>query len=151
MPVKCRSVVRWRLAKDLSLFYSDVIMGAMTAQITSLTIVYLIVYSGAAQRKHQSSASLVNSPHKRPVALKMFHWWCCGYSPASLWFYSCGILHSDKIRIGMVVYNTSLFSLFLSSFNRSFVLHFPSICNNINLFFCLFIHPYCSVCVVAYI
>ena len=37
---------------------SDVIMGAMTYQITSLTIVYSTVYSGADQRKHQSSASL---------------------------------------------------------------------------------------------
>ena len=36
----------------------DVIMGAMASQITSLTIVYSTVYSGADQRKHQSSASL---------------------------------------------------------------------------------------------
>ena len=35
---------------------SDIIMGAMASQITSLTIVYSTVYSGA--RKHQSSASL---------------------------------------------------------------------------------------------
>ena len=57
-------------------------MGAMASQITNLVIVYLIVYSGADQRKHQSSASLafvrgihrwpVNSPHKWPVARKMF-------------------------------------------------------------------------------
>ena len=32
--------------------------GAMTSQITSITIVYSTVYSGADQRKHQSSASL---------------------------------------------------------------------------------------------
>ena len=38
--------------------YSDVIIGAMTARITSLTIVYSTVYSGADQRKYQSSASL---------------------------------------------------------------------------------------------
>ena len=30
----------------------------MTSRITSLTIVYIAVYSGADQRKHQSSASL---------------------------------------------------------------------------------------------
>ena len=57
-------------------------MGAMASQITSLTIVYSTVYSGADQRKHQSSASLafvrgihrspVNSPHKWPVTRKMF-------------------------------------------------------------------------------
>ena len=61
--------------------YDDVIMGAMASQITSLTIVYLIVYLGTEQRKHQSSASLafvwgihrgpVNSPHKWPVTRKM--------------------------------------------------------------------------------
>ena len=37
--------------------YSDVTMGAMASKITSLTIVYPTVYSGAGQRKHQSSAS----------------------------------------------------------------------------------------------
>ena len=57
-------------------------MGAMASQITSLTIVYSIVYWGTDQRKHQSSASLafvrgihrgpVNSPHKGPVTRKMF-------------------------------------------------------------------------------
>ena len=62
--------------------YNDVIMGTMASQITSLTIVYSNFYSGADQRKHQSSASLafvwgihrgpVNSPHKWPVTRKMF-------------------------------------------------------------------------------
>ena len=62
--------------------YNDVIMGAIASQITSLTIVYSIVYSDADQRKHQSSASLafvwgihrgpVNSPLKWPVTRKMF-------------------------------------------------------------------------------
>ena len=37
---------------------SVVIMGSIASQITSLTIVYSIVYSEADQRKHQSSASL---------------------------------------------------------------------------------------------
>ena len=36
-------------------------MGVMASQITSLTIVYSTVYSGADQRKHQSSASLAFS------------------------------------------------------------------------------------------
>ena len=38
--------------------YNDVIIDAITLQITSFTIVYSIVYSDADQRKHQSSASL---------------------------------------------------------------------------------------------
>ena len=66
----------------MKLHYTDVIMGAMVSQITSLTIVYSTVYSGADQRKHQSTASLafvrgihrwpVNSPHKSPVTRKLF-------------------------------------------------------------------------------
>ena len=65
-----------------ALHYGDVVMGTVSSQITSLTIVYTTVYSGADQRKHQSSASLafvreihrgpVNSPHKWPVTRKMF-------------------------------------------------------------------------------
>ena len=42
------------LAKPMHI---DVIMGTMACQITSLTIVYSIVYSGP-DKKHQSSASL---------------------------------------------------------------------------------------------
>ena len=38
--------------------YSDVIMGIVGPQFTSLMIVYSTVYSGADQRKHQSSMSL---------------------------------------------------------------------------------------------
>ena len=53
-------------------------MITMVSQITSLTIVYSTVYSGADQRKHQSSASLAfvwgihRWPHKGPVTRKMF-------------------------------------------------------------------------------
>ena len=42
----------------MHLHYSDVMMGVLASQITSLTIVYSIVYSDSDQRKHQSSASL---------------------------------------------------------------------------------------------
>ena len=61
--------------------YNDVTMYAMASQITSPKVVYSFI-QGADQRKHQSSASLafvrgihrspVNSPHKGPVAQKMF-------------------------------------------------------------------------------
>ena len=66
----------------LILYYNDVIMRTMASQITSLASVYSTVYSGADQRKHQSSAPLsfvwgihrgpVNSPHKWPVTRKTF-------------------------------------------------------------------------------
>ena len=55
---------------------------SIASQMTSLTIVYSIVYSDADQRKRESSASLtivwgihrepINSQHKWPVTRKMF-------------------------------------------------------------------------------
>ena len=56
------------------------IMGAIASQITSLTIVYSTVYSGADQRKHQSSASLafVNGEfpaHMASNAENASNWW----------------------------------------------------------------------------
>ena len=75
-------VVELYIIERSNVHYCGVIMGAMASQITSLTIVYLTVHSGADQRKHESSASLaflwgihrwpVNSPHKWPVPRKMF-------------------------------------------------------------------------------
>ena len=57
-------------------------MSPMASQITSITINYSTVYSGADHRTHQSSGSLafvrgihwspVNPPHKGPVKRKMF-------------------------------------------------------------------------------
>ena len=79
--------LQWNATKRVSslyenINYNDLIMGIMASQITSLTIVYSTVYSGADQRKHQSSASLAfvrgihrwpaKSPHKWPVTRKMF-------------------------------------------------------------------------------
>ena len=73
-------------------------MSAIASQITSLTIVYSIVYSDADQRKHESSASLafvwgihrgpVNSPHKWPVTRKMF-----SFDDVIMWKYRLLNLH----------------------------------------------------------
>ena len=83
--------------------YIDVIMTTMASQITSLTVVYSIVYSGADQRKHQSSASLafergihrrpVNSLHKWPVMRKMLPFddvimWPALFGPDAFYWYS---------------------------------------------------------------
>ena len=64
--------------------YTDVMMTTMASQITSLTVVYSIVYLDANQRKHQSSASLAfvwgihRSPEWNPrtngqLRVKCFH------------------------------------------------------------------------------
>ena len=73
-------MARWRKSFLVEDHYSDVTMTTVASQITSLTIVYSTVYSGADQRIHQSSAPLafvrgihrwaVNSPHKGPVTRK---------------------------------------------------------------------------------
>ena len=62
--------------------YSNIIMGMMASEITSLTIVYSTVFSGTDQRKHQSSVPLafvraiyqwpVNPLHKWPITQEMF-------------------------------------------------------------------------------
>ena len=69
--------VQLNICVPMFLHYSDVKMSAMASQLTSLTIVYSNIYTGAVQRKQQSSASLAfvrairrwpaNSPHKGPV------------------------------------------------------------------------------------
>ena len=66
------SSIRWIFSFDSH--HDDVIMSAIASQITSFTIVYSTVYSGADKKKHESTASLafvrgihrgpVNSPHK---------------------------------------------------------------------------------------
>ena len=63
-------------------------MSPMASQITSLTIVYSTVYSGADQRKHQSSASL--------VFVRGIHWWqrASNAENVSIWW-----RHNDNIHI----------------------------------------------------
>ena len=83
--------VKWlfssRLTKHaIASHYSHVIMNAMASQINGVSIVCSTVYSGADQRKHQSSAPLAlvrgiqrwlaDSPHKRPAKQKNVSiWW----------------------------------------------------------------------------
>ena len=98
--------------------YDDVIMSTIASQITSLTIVYLTIYSGADQSKHQSSASLafvwgihrgpVNSPHKWPVTRRMFpfddvimlvamiHCMKCQGKTTTLTIDCCAMIHPEK-------------------------------------------------------
>ena len=83
---------------NINTHYDDVIMTMLASQITSLAVVYSIVYSGVNQRKHQSSASLafvreihrgpVNFPHKWPVTRKMFP-----FDDVIMWF-SCHVIYS---------------------------------------------------------
>ena len=52
-----KEMIQYHITSDIPVpHYNDVIMGVMASEITSLTIVYSTVYSGADQRKHQSPA-----------------------------------------------------------------------------------------------
>ena len=93
-------------------------MTMLASQITSLTVVYSIVYSGVNQRKHQSSASLafvreihrgpVNFPHKWRVTRKMFPFDdVIMYSqevPANGFVMLCYIMVSLSVLRGTTVY-----------------------------------------------
>ena len=80
--VRAKTVCHFRPHTIFNIHYNDVIMGYIASGITGFTIVYSAVYSGADQRKLQSSASLafvrrihwglVNSSHKLPGTRKMF-------------------------------------------------------------------------------
>ena len=55
----CQSIFFISINKETCWYhYCDIIMGVMVSEITSLTIVYLTIYSRTDQRKHLSSLSL---------------------------------------------------------------------------------------------
>ena len=98
------------------------ILGAIASQITSLTIVYSIVYSDADQRKHHISAWLAlvrgihrgpgNSTHKRPVTRKMLNIFrvtghlCVEFRNITVQLYLTGhvILGAVTMNIIMIIY-----------------------------------------------
>ena len=79
-----RIIYATRILQATNKHYSDVMISAMESQITSITIVYSIVYS---RRRSKKTLKLgvwafvrgilhrwpVNSPHKGPVTWKCFH------------------------------------------------------------------------------
>ena len=83
--------------------YNDIIMSAMASQMTSLTIVYWAVYSGADQRKHQSFTSLafvwgnhrwpVNSLQKGPVTRRVFP-----FDDIIMYYIVNGMIRSGKVQ-----------------------------------------------------
>ena len=95
--------------------YSYIIMGAMASQITSLTIVYSTVYSGADQRKHQSSALLafvVTGEFPAQMASNAENnsiWWSHHYiddnfPTSSMWFIICERLQDFDYSCMLQIY-----------------------------------------------
>ena len=87
--------------------YRDVIMDTMASQITSLTVVYLTVYSDADQRKHQSSALLafVWGIHRGPVSI----WWRHHVTAPKTLFWG-----TRQVQSGAVI----TWSFFLTNINK---------------------------------
>ena len=129
-------------------------MSMMASQIASLTIVYSIVYSGADQRKLQSSMSLafvrgihcwpVNSLHKGPVTRKMFpfddvimsYGWLSSSGHGHGWYHVASIRHVTLVVItGTTIlapyhYGKSL-QLIWRSGTRRFHLRVPDLQNEL--------------------
>ena len=103
------------LCYEIEPHYSDVIMGAIASQITSIMIVYSPAYSGTDQSKHQNSASLaiVRGIHQWPAhmasnAENVSIWWrhygsIAPISPRITWlkpvicFPHCQLTYSERI------------------------------------------------------
>ena len=106
----------------LQFHYIDVIMRTMAYQITSLTIVYSIAYSGADKKYHQSSASLtfvrgihlwpVSSPHKRASDAKN----------VSIWWRH----HSSRKAAPLFIFRVSFYALRPEQNGRHFADSIPS-------------------------
>ena len=104
--------------------YSDFIMGVVTSPITSLTIVYSTVYSGADQRKHQSSASLAICAGNSPVTGEFPAQMTSNVENVSIWW-----RHHEIIAIVLLVqWKTVVFKILINSEpqNWSIALHFTS-------------------------
>ena len=70
--MSCNDLTKMRRYQN---HYNDAIRSATASENTSLTIVYSTVYSGAHQRKHQSSASL--------AFVRGIHWWPVNKGPVT--------------------------------------------------------------------
>ena len=127
--------------------YNDVIMSTIASQITSLTIVYLTVYSGADQRKKKRFASLafvrgihrwpVNSPRSGPVTRKKLPFddvimiflrcrytarnrpcWELGASRCLCTWYACNYQHCMPPHRGLKIMFNGKMSVILKHFFR---------------------------------
>ena len=70
----------------IDLHYSDVIMGAMASQITSITIVYSAVYSGADQTYHQKLRVTGLCAGNSPVAGEFPAQMACNAESVFIWW-----------------------------------------------------------------
>ena len=100
--------------------YSDIIMSTMASQITSLIIVYSTVYSGADQRKHQSSASLASNVENVSI------WWRRhGYRSSEVGSYLNTVIPHEQHEVSNNWKPNNLFnSLFRETIKKTRALHY---------------------------
>ena len=95
------SVFSWAASLYQMNHYIDVIMSATPSQVPSITIVYSIVYSGADQRKHQSSASLASVTGEFPAQRtsnveNVSIWWRHHNSAVAVSIHQQNVSHADS-------------------------------------------------------
>ena len=97
---------------NITWHYTDITMSPMASQISSLGSVYSTVYSGADQRKHESSASLafVRRIHRGPVTRKMFPFddvimkRAC-YKTTECCVILCSMMHTDYLHLLNILFS----------------------------------------------
>ena len=115
--------------------YNDVTMGSMASQITNLTIVYSSVYSGADQRKHQSSTGLCagNSPGTGEFPAQM----ASDAENVSIWW-----RHHDHDKLLLPVLRNTMYPA--KPWHR-FVVFYILVTSSVSIWSKLFIYPYCAM------
>ena len=84
-------------------------MGAVASQITSLTIVYPTVYSGADQRKHQNTASLAFVLGNSPVTGGFPSQMASNAENVSIWW------RHHETKLANVEYHMCLFAFYTTN------------------------------------
>ena len=90
----------------------------MAAQITSISIVYSTVYSGADQRTHHSSASMafVREIHRGPVTRKMFPFDAVIMQPvcfSDVMYHMVSLLVLHISQLSIYTYISSIYHMYL--------------------------------------
>ena len=131
---KCFYLMKWLFFLHFSFnphfhYASEVIMSPMASHITSLTVVYSIIYLGTDKKNIKSSASLaflrvihqwpVISPHTGPVTRKMFSFdvdimdkcAMCLNGPVVVHPFKCALVDRPKINIPSYHYRDPIINI----------------------------------------
>ena len=107
---------------SLQFHYTDVIMRTVAYQITSLTIAYSTVYSGAAKKYHQSCASLTFVRRIQLWPVSSLHKKASDAKNVSIWWHH----HSSRKDAPLCIYRVSFYAIRPEQNGRNFADSIPS-------------------------